>query len=235
MQQQPDKKTRIRTAEKSRIWLALVIALGLHVVIFFLPATRQSLNSGDKRAQIEVQLINPIQQPTMPVPVMAPDPPLPELEPEIESLDRVVETKADTALANPEPAALTHESGSDFDRLSNTKEKHLANTILSAQFITEESISEQIFGKQFDLEIADPQKEFHFPARQGMVAMLDPPMPELPFAYTPGLVRFAYAPGVKGDMQRFWDVITPEFGWRTKNGTEFKCIWVLIIGGCGWK
>ena len=65
--------------------------------------------------------------------------------------------------------------------------------------------------------------------------MLDQPMPDLPFAYTRGLVKFAYDPGLKGDLQRFWDVITPEFGWRTKNGTEFRCIWVLIIGGCGWK
>jgi hypothetical protein len=68
-----------------------------------------------------------------------------------------------------------------------------------------------------------------------MIAMLDQPMQKVPFAYTPGLVKFAYAPGVKGDLQRFWDVITPEFGWRTKNGTEFRCVWVLIIGGCGWK
>jgi len=65
--------------------------------------------------------------------------------------------------------------------------------------------------------------------------MLEQPLPDMPFAYTPGLVNFDYDPGVKGDLQRFWDVITPEFGWRTNNGTEFKCVWVLVIAACGWK
>ena len=65
--------------------------------------------------------------------------------------------------------------------------------------------------------------------------MLDQPLPDLPFAYTHGLVNFAYEPGVKGDLQRFWDVITPEFGWRTKYGTEVKCILILVVAGCAWK
>jgi hypothetical protein len=65
--------------------------------------------------------------------------------------------------------------------------------------------------------------------------MLDQPLPDVPFAYTPDLVYFAYEPGVKGDLQRFWDIITPEFGWRTKYGTEVKCGLLLVIIACGWK
>jgi len=68
-----------------------------------------------------------------------------------------------------------------------------------------------------------------------MIDMLDQPMPDVPFAYTPGLIYFAYDPGLKGDIQRFWDVITPEFGWRTKYGTEVRCKLILVIVGCGWK
>jgi hypothetical protein len=79
------------------------------------------------------------------------------------------------------------------------------------------------------------KKEFHYPVRQNMMTMLDQPVPDLPFAYTPDLIYFAYDPGVKGDLQRMWDAITPEFGWRTDNGTEFKCKWILIIAACGWK
>lgn len=52
--------------------------------------------------------------------------------------------------------------------------------------------------------------------------------------HTPGLIRFAYATGMKGDLHRFWDAITPEFGGITKYGTEIKCKWVLVIVGCAW-
>ena len=68
-----------------------------------------------------------------------------------------------------------------------------------------------------------------------MLTMLNRPMQDLPFEYTPGLVHFAYVPGVRGDLQRFWDVITPEFGWRTNNGTEVRCKLLLVVIGCGWK
>ena len=36
------------------------------------------------------------------------------------------------------------------------------------------------------------------------------------------------------DLQRFWDKLTPEFGWRTKNRTKVQCRWVLVIVACGW-
>jgi len=111
----------------------------------------------------------------------------------------------------------------------------MTNTILARQFITEESVTDQIFGKQSQQKHTELIKEFHYPVRPDMLVMLKRPMQELPFAYTPGLINFAYEPGVKGDLQRFWDVITPEFGWITDNGTEFKCKWLLVIAGCGWK
>ena len=229
-------KNSFRTGERTGIWLAFLVALGLHAVILFLPVTQKSPLTDDKHSQIEVELIKVTQQPqALPEPIEIPEVIPPATEPVTQPLERMVEAKPEAPPATPEAEIKPEQLESDFDTLGISDKKQLTNAILSAQFITEESVTEQIFGKQFDLKIADPQQELHFPARQSMIAMLDQPMPEVPFAYTPGLVRFAYDPGVKGDLQRFWDVITPEFGWRTKNGTEFKCIWVLIIGGCGWK
>lgn len=236
MQKQPPDKSNFRAGKKSGIWLAFLIALGLHAVILFLPVTQKTSFTEDNRAQIEVELIKVIQQPqALPEPVKIPEVAPAEVAPVMPPLERMVETKTEQPPTIPEPEITSQDLDRDFDKLSHTEKKQLTNSVLSAQFITKESVTEQIFGKQFDLQIADPQKEFHFPARQSMIAMLDQPMPEVPFAYAPGLVRFAYAPGVKGDLQRFWDVITPEFGWRTNNGTEFKCVWVLVIAACGWK
>lgn len=236
MQKKAANKSSFRAGKKSGIWLAFLVAFGLHAVILFLPLTQKTPLAEDNRAQIEVELVKVTSKPqALPEPMNIPEVNAPEAEPLMQPLERMVDANPERLPATPEPETTPQDLDHDFDKLSHAEKKQLANSILSAQFITEESVTEQIFGKQFDPEIADPQKEFHFPARQNMIAMLDQPMPEVPFAYTPGLLRFAYEPGVKGDLQRFWDVITPEFGWRTKNGTEFKCIWVLIIGGCGWK
>lgn len=236
MHEQSSSKTRFRSGEKTRILPFFLLAAGLHAVILFLPASRQTPFAEDGRTQIEIELITVTQQPqALPEPAQLPEVGAPVVEPVVQPVKRMVQAKVEEIPAVPETEIMPDNISSDFDMLSVSEKKQLAHSILSAQFITEESVTDKIFGKQFDLEIADPQKEFHFPVRQSMIAMLDQPIPEIPFAYTPGLVRFAYAPGVKGDLQRFWDVITPEFGWRTKNGTEFKCIWVLIVGGCGWK
>ncbi len=119
--------------------------------------------------------------------------------------------------------------------MTEAEQNLLSKTILTRQFISEKPVTEELFGRPYWPDSTEPQREFHFPVRPDLLAMLDQPMPELPFAYTPDLVRFAYDPGVRGDLQRFWDVITPEFGWRTRYGTEVKCIYVLVIVACGWK
>lgn len=119
--------------------------------------------------------------------------------------------------------------------MSEAEKKVLTSTILARQYITEESAADRLFGKPLVKDSSDVQKEFHYPPRPNLREMLDQPLPDVPFAYTPGLVHFAYDPGAKGDLQRFWDVITPEFGWRTRYGTEVKCALILVIVGCAWK
>ena len=236
MQKQANRRASIRTGSKSGIWLALLLALGLHALILVIPASTQSPGITEDGALIEVQLVQTVQQVPAPPEALI----LPDFSPSVVEVDekpqqQLVETTVDNAPPQAIEITPKNDTSNDFDKLSEVQKEHLTRKILTAQFISEESVTEKIFGKQFDLQTADPQKDFYYPVRQSMIAMLDQPMPDVPFAFTANLVRFAYAPGVKGDLQRFWDVITPEFGWRTKNGTEIKCIWVLIVGGCGWK
>jgi hypothetical protein len=241
VQNYPQPSEQIRTGKKTGIWLALAVALGLHAVILLLPLNRQVPNSEYVQVPIELQLTafsppEPVQIAELPAPVAQPLPapePKPELMPE--HLESVVDTQPETEQPLLTPIPLLRDFELDLKNLSEQEKSQLTNTILSRQFISEESAADQLFGRLLEQHSSELQREFHYPVREDMISMLNQPMPDLPFAYTPGLINFAYDPGVKGDLQRFWDVITPEFGWRTDNGTEFKCIWVLIIAGCGWK
>lgn len=238
MQNCRQAQVQIRIGNKTGIWLALAVALGLHTVILLLPITSQKPPTENIRAQIELQLTTftpPL--PAAQVPAQLPEtiPPVslnePSPEPPIAIVEAQDEVESPVLTTSPQARDLEHNP----EKMSEPAKSRLINSILTRQFISEESEADELFGRTLEQRSSEPQKEYHYPVRQNMIAILDRPMQDLPFAYKPGLVNFAYDPGVKGDLQRFWDVITPEFGWRTKNGTEFKCIWVLIIGGCGWK
>lgn len=225
-----------RAGGKPGIWLALTVAIILHVIFLVLPVSRQIPVTQRVSAPIELHLTVFSQIPSRQPETMAKGP-LPET---------VSESAAETSDSHfepqTEPAAPLLLKAPPLPDLQYTPEipdrqetARLTSIILSRQFIPEESVTDKLFGRQTWQYTPELQKDFHFPVRQNMIEMLDQPMPDLPFAYTPGLVRFAYEPGIKGDLQRFWDVITPEFGWRTNNGTEFRCIWLIVIAGCGWK
>ncbi len=235
---QNHRQTRVqpKAGKKTGIWLALLVALGLHALILLLPSTRKVPPAENIRAQIELQLttfseLTPAPQVPLPTPEIIAALPAQMPEPPKNVVKAQPETEPAILAASLQPGDSEH----DPEKMSEPAKRRLTNSILARQFISEESEADNPFHRQFEQFSSEPQKEFHYPARQDMIAMLDKPMPEVPFDYTPGLVNFAYDPGVKGDLQRFWDVITPEFGWRTNNGTEFKCIWVLIVVGCGWK
>ena len=243
-----DKTAPSVTREKSGFLSALAVALALHAIVLLLPMTVRTPVEKVVSAQIDVQLITVEKDAALPqVPEQQPDTmerntlpdtrpePLPEpgLKPVVP--EKLAESRQATEPPRLIPAPPLREPGRYLEKMTPEQKTRLTNIILSQPFINEESVVDAIFGKPIDLPSTEPQKEFHFPARQNMISMLDQPLPELPFAYTPDLVYFAYDPGLRGDIQRFWDVITPEFGWRTDNGTEFKCKWVLIIAACGWK
>ena len=218
------KPAHTRDGEKSGFWLALVFALALHGIILLVPMTIQAPDKKSIPAQIELQLTT-----------IYKDAPLPEPEPIPAVPEKLAASPQESEPPRLVPAPPVRELQHDLKKMTPAQKTRLTNAILSRQFISLESETDKIFGKPIATQATEPQKEFHYPVRQNMVTMLDQPLPDLPFAYTPDLIYFAYEPGVRGDLQRFWDVITPEFGWRTNNGTEFKCKWILIITACGWK
>jgi hypothetical protein len=229
MQDRKQPPLKIRTGNKTGIWLALLAALSIHIIIAFLPLNRQLTVPEPPGAQIEVQLT-----------AFSLPPEAQQTEMEAEQTGIAVEVNPEPQPLDPQPPVMasvrqTQNLNDRLESMDELEKKRLTSSILTRQFITEESITDKLFGRQVLQQPSEFQKEFHYPVRQSMITMLDQPMQELPFAYTPGLIHFAYDPGVKGDLQRFWDVITPEFGWRTQYGTEVRCIWMLVIVGCGWK
>jgi len=224
---------------KQGIWPALLIALGLHSLILLLPLPGQKTDARPALAQIELLIIKPEPPPVVnDVPLTAPEP-LPS--PAILTTPMVQEKPAPSVKTPPVMIIPTRSEATlvpvkrDPELMSPSEKRTLTHTILSSQFITEESATDQLFGKPVSPYNLESQEEFHYPERDNLTTILSKPMQELPFEYTPGLVYFAYDPGVRGDLQRFWDTITPEFGWITRYGTEVKCKWVLIIAACGWK
>ncbi|MEM7704651.1 MAG: hypothetical protein AAF358_03810 [Pseudomonadota bacterium] len=67
-----------------------------------------------------------------------------------------------------------------------------------------------------------------------LLTELDGPLPQLPFEPGEMGLRF-YSAGVKGDIARTFDRITPEFGFVTNFGLEVRCKYVLIVVSCGWR
>ncbi len=209
------------------IWLALLIALGLHALLLLLPLSGKNTDTRPVSAQIELQLTSFDPPPVVEdIFITEPDPPPPPAP--------LVEAPVHIVAPTP-PARSLAPIERDPERMTMVERKRLTHTILSSQFITDESATDQLFGPAIARYSIETRKDFHYPEMANLLAMLDQPMQELPFEYTPGLVHFAYAPGVKGDLQRFWDVITPEFGMITDHGTEIRCVWVLVIAACGWK
>ena len=228
-----------RTGSKVGIWLALTFALVLHLALLLVPLAGQKPEPETSQSTLELQLIaSRPQTPSPPDPVPEPDKPPPEPTPVAPQPPEVVQEEPPNpipATTEPPPGLIAKNLPPDMDNMHEPDRTQLTNTILARQFFTEESAADKLFGKPLAQDSTEPRKEFHYPRRQNMLAMLDKPLPDVPLVYTPGLVHFAYEPGVKGDLQRFWDVITPEFGWRTKYGTEVRCILILVIAGCAWK
>lgn len=238
----PGQKPKpIRARRNVGIWLAWAVALGFHAMILWLPFRGEEPVAENASKLIELQLTNfstsrvpPVtrqiveQPPVEPLPEEPlPEEPLPEEQPEV--TPDVTEPPLLTSIP------LAREMPPDLENVGELERSQLTSAILMRQFITKESEPDWVFDEQIEQDNTEGQKDFHYPVRQSMISMLDKPLPEIPFAYEEGLIYFAYDPGVKGDIQRFWDVITPEFGWRTKYGTEVKCKWLLVIAACGWK
>ncbi len=226
--------------QKSAWWPALAGALVFHLLVLLLPWSGQGPVSKPGMTGIDVELTT-----------LSPAEPLPQTEvteaflpptdsqSESPAVDKTLQSITATGV---EPTAPVTPSAEQIKVLSTTREnedepvdRQRMNAILARQFISEGPVAGRLFGRAIESENDAAPVDFQLPQRASLIEQLRRPLPDLPFAYTPGLVHFAYAPGIKGDLQRFWDVITPEFGWKTNNGTEVKCILILVIAGCAWK
>lgn len=225
----------------------MAMALVLHGMFLLLPAAGEKQPAQARQRPIEIELGKTETQAPISVAQEAEpetNPPEPVSEPAPATPPPPAQNPPETFTASPPPRTPEPEATvetrfpayeRDFNMLSDMEKKLLTSTILARQYITEESAADRLFGKVLVQDSDDFQKDFHYPLRKDLVEMLNQPLPDLPFEYTSGLVYFAYDPGLKGDLQRFWDIVTPEFGWRTKYGTEVKCALILIIPGCVWK
>lgn len=245
------KAGHLRTGKRTAIWLSFLLALGLHAVLFLLPRLPDTPRPEVSEVRIELQFSkarSTPEEPLDPVPVSSSETTAPETEPQPEPDQRPpLETEPATQLADipmakelPEPVAANPEPATPYirkrlEQMDDNEKQRLTSSLLSRQFIEQETVTDQLFGKVITRPETGVVADFQIPIKTSMITMLDKPMPDLPFAYQEGLIHFAYDPGVKGDLQRFWDVITPEVAFRTKYGTEVRCIWILIIGGCAWK
>lgn len=239
----------LRTGKRSAMWLSILLAMGLHAVFLVLPLLPEVPVPELSEIRIELQFSKVPSVPTEPLePVVltVPEATLPEPAPELEQIPvaentparQVAEKFEKQEVAEPVSASIEpalHHPRTPLEQMDDSEKQRLTHSLLSSQFIREESVTEQLFGKPLLSREPGMVADFHIPVRPNMITLLDKPMPDLPFAYQEGLVHFAYDPGVKGDLQRFWDVITPEIAFRTKYGTEVRCIWILIVGGCAWK
>lgn len=236
------KYRQIHTGKRATIWLALLIALGMHAMFLNLPFSLQTGQTPKAGKLLELhlgRLLEPQSSKDTHTAEETPWEPERELpsEPETaKSTQDIVPGKvADTTLPAKQTEPFTPYTRTSFDKMTEIEKMIVTSSILSQQFIRKKPEIEQLFGRPLKDKKPGPIAEFHYPERVNMIRMLDKPMPDLPFAYQENLIHFAYDPGVRGDLQQFWDVITPEFGWRTRYGTEVRCVWVLVIAACGWK
>lgn len=241
------KQGQSEMGKRASIWLAFSLSLVVHAVILLLTVSFETPFMQAPRPPLAVELTTiRMQVPVAAVPetpkATAPPQPVAETvtkalpEPPANPVKKQAQTEPVRTMPEQPVAELTtRDLQRDLNSMSALEKSALTSTILTRQYRTEESAADRLFGKPLVLDSSDFQKEFHYPPRPNLLEMLDQPLPDVPFAYTPDLVYFAYEPGIKGDLQRFWDAITPEFGWRTSYGTEVKCALILVIVGCAWK
>ena len=183
-------RQQVRTGNKTSMWLAFAVALGLHLLILLAPISRHGPPADNEPALLELQLTK--LTPAPPAIEIPQEMTLPDMIPE--PVEAVVKSVTEPPLAQektPVQPELT-----SIEPILDQKKRRLSRTILSARLLPEESEADKIFGVQMAPPEQPNYAKFNRPIGQNMISMLDQPMQELPFAYTPGLVHFSYDPGV---------------------------------------
>jgi hypothetical protein len=226
----------IQGRDRLRLCFAFLLTLAAHLFLVFLPDLPDRTPVALDSDMITVRLTNepgkymavdplPEERPspsTAPAPSPNPDPAPAPIQAEIPSEPATTATPG-MVVSRPDPEVP-----------QPVNDALLSRSILASQFLPERKVSEPAIFTLSGRPSTTLQADFQYPVRKNMYDLMVPTLPDLPFAYTPGFVKFSYEPGFLGEIQRSWDAITPEYEFRTKNGTLVKCKLILIIAGCVW-
>ena len=220
--------SRARLGGNGRFYVALGLALAVHAGLFVLPIQKQQARLAKAHGLLSVRLatLSAEDGPGHHFPVES------ETQPPVQS-DRSVPPIPAPPSADTE--ALSAEPKTRPARVDAVDTERVKRSILASQFLPAEQKSPEGFSLQAPENATELRPDFYLPHRASMYEVMMPPLPELPFAHEPGFVQFSYtAPGFLGELQYFFDVITPEFEFKTKHGTRVKCALILVIAGCVW-
>jgi len=191
------------------LWLFFAMAIVVHAVFILALRTKKMVAPVTERPSLQVQLIS--------------HPPAVEVEPPLEPKP-LVEWR------EPEPPTL--------DELppSPVTEPQPPTPVVVQQPPSRNT--RRLLSRQFDYEGfaqgSEDKPDFYPRQRASLEMVLNQPSLQLPFEDSRIYLVDSYADGIMGVIDRFWDDVTVPFGFTTKNNTRVQCVWVLVIGGCGW-
>jgi hypothetical protein len=189
------------------LWVFFALAIVVHAVFILAPRPEKMVAQVTERPSVRVQLVAQLQA----VEVERPPEPVP-----------VVERR------EPEPPAL--------DELPPTPVSELPVPVVVQQLPSNNS--KRLLSSQFDYEGFVPEPEdrpdFYLRQRTSLEMVLNQPSLQLPLEDSRIYLVDNYDDGIMGGIDRFWDNVSIPFGFTTKNNTRVQCVWVLVIGGCGW-
>ena len=210
-----------------RFYAALGVALAVHAALMLLPFQKQQAHPAKAAGLLKVHLAA--------LPAKAARAEELHLDPKPLAAAQAPPAAIEPMPPAPRAAVPPVASKPEPNRVEGPEPERLRHSILASQFLggrQEDNASFSLAPRQKNPEV---QTEFHLPHRASMYEVMMPPLPDLPFAHQPGFVEFSYtAPGFLGELQYFFDVITPEFEFKTKHGTRVKCALILVIAGCAW-
>lgn len=194
-----------RTGSPVRMGFVLALALAIHLAMMIWWNIKQQPDySGSEPLKIRL-LPNPAVE--TPVVIPAQKPPIPEFEQAQQP--EPAQTKLEST---PEPEPLP----SAADLMSSLRKFRLSDDRLYLAGPPPPQI--RLLGE---------------PPPGDVMLALQHRLPQLPFGST-GLDLAFYSNGTRGDLERFGDAITQEFGFQTRFGTRVKCVVMVVLLVCSW-
>jgi hypothetical protein len=148
-------------------------------------------------------------------------------------------------VASPPPAENEVQSKAPMGPASVSKAVESSKPVIQAIEKSEPPPSAAtLLGSMRKYRLTDDQIDVEEPSNPEYRVLGEPPpgdvllalqnrLPELPFGAS-GLDVAFYSSGFRGDLERFGDAITQEFGFKTRYGTKVQCVMMVVLLVCGW-